>query len=123
MLSENVTYSLLIPSVSIVEDTTNEFDIIDLPYANVLNANFPNPFNPQTTISFSVANDTPVTIDVYDIRGQRVKSLVNDNFSAGSHQVVWTGVDNNGRTVSSGFYFYRMQAGSYVETRRMIMLK
>jgi len=123
MLSGNVPYALYISSVRVKEDTTNEFDIIDLPFVNALNTNFPNPFNPQTTISFSVANDTPVTIDVYNIRGQRVKSLVNDSFSAGSHQIVWTGIDNNGRTVSSGVYFYRMQAGSFVETRRMIMLK
>ena len=88
-----------------------------------LQQNFPNPFNPQTTIRFEVPKEAMVTIDIFNIRGQRVKRLINDNLSAGIHQVVWTGHDENGNTMSSGIYFYRMQSDSFVETRRMLLIK
>jgi flagellar hook assembly protein FlgD len=60
---------------------------------------------------------------VYNIRGQRIKTLVNDHFPAGRHSAVWNGTDDNGRVVSSGVYFYRMTAGEFTETRRMLLMK
>jgi hypothetical protein len=91
-----------------------------------LYANYPNPFNPTTTISFNVSGDStqsPVTIDIYNIRGQHVRSLVNSVYAAGEHNVVWNGTDDSGREVGSGIYFYRMRTNDFSETRKMILMK
>jgi len=88
-----------------------------------LRGNYPNPFNPSTTITFSVKESAPVTIGVYNVKGQLVKTLVNEEKASGNHSVVWDGRDNNGRSVSSGVYFYKMNAGKYSSTRKMIMMK
>jgi archaellum component FlaG (FlaF/FlaG flagellin family) len=88
-----------------------------------LAANYPNPFNPTTTISFDLAVSGHVSIDVFNIRGQKVTTLVNDEFNAGPHTVNWNGVDSNGRSVSSGIYFYRMTTDDFTSTRKMILMK
>ncbi|MCL2064428.1 MAG: T9SS type A sorting domain-containing protein [Candidatus Cloacimonetes bacterium] len=85
--------------------------------------NFPNPFNPETTIRFNVAVESMVSIDIYNIRGQKVKRLFDGFADRGSHTVVWNGKDDNGSELGSGVYFYRMVAGEVVETRRMVLLK
>ena len=73
-----------------------------------LNAtNYPNPFNPETTISYDVAQKGSVTVDIYNLKGQKVKSLVNENKEAGTHSVIWQGDNNQGKQVSSGTYFYK----------------
>ena len=91
--------------------------------ATTLNANYPNPFNPETTITYSLQDTTPVTIEIYNIKGQLVKTLVNDHKAAGNHSVVWNGTDNSNRNVSSGVYYYKMRAGKYSSTRKMILMK
>jgi hypothetical protein len=91
--------------------------------ATVLNDNYPNPFNPETTISYSVKEASPVTIEIYNVKGQLVKTLVNDTKDAGNHTVVWRGVDNSNRSVSSGVYYYKMTAGKYSSTKKMILMK
>ena len=88
-----------------------------------LSGNYPNPFNPETTINYSVKDTTPVTIGIYNVKGQLVKTLVNEVKAGGNHSVVWTGLDNNGRSVSSGVYYYKMNAGKYSSTKKMIMMK
>ncbi len=89
-----------------------------------LEQNVPNPFNPATTIRYRVPVDgTQVTISVYDAVGRRVRTLVDERRPAGSGSVVWNGVDERGASAASGVYFYRMQAGSYDRTRKMVMLK
>jgi len=91
--------------------------------ATELKNNFPNPFNPETTIAYSVKEASPVTIEIYNVKGQLVKTLVNEAKEAGNHSVVWKGTDNNGRSVSSGIYYYKMIAGKYSSTKKMIMMK
>ncbi|HUU46252.1 MAG TPA: T9SS type A sorting domain-containing protein [Acidobacteriota bacterium] len=86
-------------------------------------ANFPNPFNAATLISYELSDAGPVSIVVYNILGQNVRTLVNGERSAGTHTETWDGTDNSGRTVSSGMYFYRVQAGGEVVTRKMSLLK
>ena len=114
--------------------TTEEYIDTDdetvLPTTTNLLSNFPNPFNPETTIEFSLSfgegrgeGSINVHIEVYNIRGQRIKTLVNDHFPVGRHSVVWNGTDDNGRSVSSGIYLYRMTAGSYQSVRRMLLIK
>ncbi len=88
-----------------------------------LKGNYPNPFNPQTTIRFSVRESAPVSIEIYNVKGQLVKTLLSEVKSAGEHSVIWKGTDNNNRPVSSGVYFYKMNAGKYSSTKKMIMMK
>ncbi len=88
-----------------------------------LMGNYPNPFNPETTIRFSLQNAGPVSLSIYNARGQLVRSLVNSQMSTGAHSVVWNGLDDGGRSVSSGIYYYRMQAGDYNHTRKMVLVK
>jgi hypothetical protein len=84
----------------------------------VLNSNYPNPFNPITEISFSLPSAADVKLEVYNIMGQRVTTLVNERLEAGEHVVKWDGSE-----AASGVYLYRLTAADYVETRKMMMLK
>jgi len=85
---------------------------------------YPNPFNPQTTIAFDLPIEMLVDLRVYDIAGRLVDVLINDEMvSAGSNEVVWHGRDMSGRQLPSGTYFYRLTAGVYSETRRMVLVK
>ncbi len=85
--------------------------------------NRPNPFNPSTTIAFELPSTEQVELVIYALDGRRVTTLISSQMSAGAHQVVWSGRDDRGKQVSSGAYFYRLQAGSQVQTRRMILVK
>jgi hypothetical protein len=85
--------------------------------------NHPNPFNPSTTISFSIPNDSEIELNIYNIKGQKVKQLVSDQFSAGEHSVIWNGKDNNGKQVDSGVYFYRLQTPSESYVKKCMLLK
>ena len=93
------------------------------PVITELMGNYPNPFNPTTTIRFSLKERGPVNINIYNILGQRVKTLVSGDLESGQHSYTWDGVDANGRNVASGVYFYKMQAGKYSSTKKMIMMK
>jgi hypothetical protein len=88
-----------------------------------LSQNYPNPFNPATEIVFGLPTACHVTIRIYNIVGQELITLVDKNLLAGTYQVRWDGVDGLGRSVSSGVYFYRMQAGDYVQIKQMLLLK
>jgi len=106
-----------------VPSAVSENENSTTPIATGLIANYPNPFNPTTTISFALANDGRVTIDIYNILGQKVKTLANSEFSAGKHNVVWHGDDFAGKSVGSGVYFYRMTANGYSGTQKMLLMK
>jgi hypothetical protein len=88
-----------------------------------LSQNFPNPFNPSTVLQYQVPAATHVEISVYNILGAKVATLVNDVKEAGYYTVTWNGTGANGRTVASGVYIYRMHAGDYVTTKRMLLIK
>jgi len=95
-----------------------------LPVVTKLQGNYPNPFNPTTTISFSTTESTKHTeINIYNLKGQKVKKLVEKVLPAGQHSITWNGTDENGKPVSSGVYFYKMKADKYVSTKKMILLK
>jgi parallel beta-helix repeat protein len=89
----------------------------------VLEQNYPNPFNPSTTIRFAVPQASQVTLQIYDIRGALVKTLVSGNLTAGRHQMVWDGVNASGQPVASGVYLYRIQAGSFLQTKLMLLVR
>ena len=93
-------------------------------YINRLHKNAPNPFNANTEIRYSLENDTKVTMRIYDLLGREVMVLLYDEPNvAGEHLVTWNGVDDKYRKVASGVYFYRITAGAYSETRRMLLVK
>lgn len=93
-------------------------------YTSELFRNYPNPFNPQTTISFSVADETSlVTLDIFNTKGQHVRSLVNEELPSGVHNYIWNGKNDSGLSVSSGIYFYKLHNAEYTKTRKMILLK
>jgi len=92
--------------------------IDELAPAYELTQNYPNPFNPGTVIKYSVANDDFVSIKVYDATGKFVASLVNEKKNAGSHTVNF-----NGSNLSSGMYFYKIESGNFVETKKMLLMK
>jgi hypothetical protein len=85
--------------------------------------NYPNPFNPSTVINFSIGNKGNVRLEVFDVLGRLVTTLVNQEMQAGSYRVVWEGNDRDGAKVSSGIYFYRIRAGSFTASKKMLMLK
>ncbi|MCF7804133.1 MAG: T9SS type A sorting domain-containing protein [Candidatus Marinimicrobia bacterium] len=94
------------------------------PFAYSLSQNYPNPFNPTTNIQFSLADQGPVTIAIYNIRGQMVRALVrNQTMEAGYHTLNWDGTDKNGRTVGSGVYIYRIHAGDFIKAKKMTLLR
>ena len=94
-----------------------------IPAVTELKGNYPNPFNPSTTIAYSVKEATPVLIGIYNIKGQLVRTLVDEAKTTGNHLVVFDGLDNNRQPLSSGVYFYRMRAGDYSRSQKMIMMK
>ena len=94
-----------------------------IPETFALHANYPNPFNPTTTISYDLPEQAQVTLGIYDILGKQIKTLVNQSPDAGNKIAVWDGTDELGRTVSAGLYIYRIKAGSYSKTMKMVLLK
>ena len=101
-------------------DIANNLDIDEIVFST---NNFPNPFNPYTTIKFSIGEVGNVVLNVYNVRGQRVRTLQNEHREPGHHSVIWDGTDDYGRAMSSGIYFYRIVAGENVATRRMLLMK
>ena len=99
-------------------------DPLEIPAAKpMLSANYPNPFNPETTISFSTMDNGPISIKIFNLKGQLVKTLVNEAKALGNHSVIWNGRDDNDRAVSSGVYYYKMKTGKFSATRKMILMK
>lgn len=88
-----------------------------------LQQNYPNPFNPSTTIGYSIPVSSAVEISIYNVQGQLVKSLTNQEQTAGTYQVRWNGTDDHGAPVSGGIYFYRLKAEHHAQFRRMILLR
>lgn len=88
-----------------------------------LHANYPNPFNPTTTIRFSIKEAAPVQLNVYNLKGQLVKTLINQDLNSGTHSIVWNGTDDSGKSVSSGVYYYRMKSGRFSSSKKMVLMK
>ena len=91
--------------------------------SNSLSQNYPNPFNPQTTIAFSVKERGLVNLKVYNVAGQLVRTLANEEFAAGAHTKVWDGRNDAGQAVSSGVYFYKLVSNNFTQTKKMVLLK
>jgi len=95
----------------------------DLPTSVSLSQNYPNPFNPSTTIEYDVVHSGHVTLNVYDVMGRLVKTLVNNTIEPATYQVVWDGLDNTGQQVSAGIYIYSLQTQGVTMTKKMVLMK
>jgi len=104
-------------------DVSDELTPVSLPEKQALDQNYPNPFNPSTEISFDLPKPSFVSLDIFDVLGRRVSTLINEQLTAGSKRVQWDGRDNTGVEVASGVYFYRLQTGDHVEVKKMVLLK
>ena len=109
--------------LTIYENVLSLTNNAELPNRFDLHQNYPNPFNPVTSINYQLAGDAQVKLTIYDIMGQKIRTVVNENQSSGFHSVLWDGKDNYNNPVSSGVYFYRIHAGDYIQTRKMILMR
>ena len=96
----------------------------DLPIStSYLAQNAPNPFNPRTTIAFVLGADGHAALEVFDLRGRLIRTLIDQQLTAGEHSVIWDGVDQAGHSVSAGTYLYRVRSGGWSEQRKMTLLE
>jgi hypothetical protein len=95
----------------------------NLPLKTQLTGNYPNPFNPDTTIKFSLKETSQVRLDIFNIKGQKVTTLVNSNLEKGQHQINWDGKDDNGKAVTSGIYYYKMTTKDFSNIKKMMLIK
>jgi hypothetical protein len=100
-----------------------EASVASVPLRYILEHNVPNPFNAATQIAFTLPEASKMTLTVYDILGREVRTLKDNLLPAGRHTVAWDGLDQDGRSVASGVYLYRLEAGGFSETKRMTLLK
>jgi hypothetical protein len=105
-------------SVTAVDNKKNE-----VPKEFAVSQNYPNPFNPSTVINYALPKTSLVSIKIYDVLGQEVKTLMNFERQAGNYSAQWNGDNNLGQHVSTGIYIYRVTAGQYVKSMKMILLK
>ena len=94
-----------------------------IPKEYILNQNYPNPFNPVTTLRYDLPEQNDVTITIYNMLGRKVKTLVNSTQDAGFKSVIWDATNYQGNPVSAGVYLYKIQAGEYISTKKMVLLK
>ena len=95
----------------------------NIPNKYALHQNYPNPFNPITKINYNLPNTVKVKVDIYDIRGRKVKSLLNQLQDPGFKSIQWDALNDLGERVSSGMYFYRIETSEFKQTKKMILLK
>ena len=127
-LSENRDLDIILEGAELADVDGRVVEVLktegkSLPDRFELYQNSPNPFNPATAIEYSVARRTHVKIAVYNVLGQTVATLVNEEVDAGRHQVIWNGRADNGNPTASGVYFYKMSTEDFIETRKMLMMR
>jgi len=110
-------------TLNITAENVSAVDTPELPAATRLTATYPNPFNPRTTIDFSLAEKAQARVTIHDLMGRRVATLVDANLAAGRHSVSWQGQDESGRRVASGTYFVQFRAGDVRETKKLMLVK
>lgn len=118
--SNTVLDSLELWNINTTYMDTNDFSILTKYY---LHPNYPNPFNPTTTITFDLTQESDVCINIYNLLGHEIKIFKNGLKSAGQYQFNWDGTDNSGEKVSGGTYLYQLKAGDFIQTRKMVLLK
>lgn len=96
---------------------------VSLPSEHYLSQNYPNPFNPTTMISYTLSEPGYAELTIHNVLGQKVATLVESHLTSGIHNISWNGTNNEGQTVATGIYFYRMQVGNFSQTRKMMFIK
>ncbi len=94
-----------------------------LPGSFILEQNYPNPFNPETHIRFSIPEASEVILEVFDLLGRRLNVLLNQTLTAGSYEAIWDGKDQQGKSLSSGIYLYRLTTPNFQQVRRMVYMQ
>ena len=107
----------------VVDITVLATDLDLIPEVFALHQNFPNPFNPTTTIKYDLPEDAVVTISIFDLMGRKIKSFGNEMQVAGYRSIRWDATNSFGETVAAGMYIYTIQAGNFIQTRKMVLLK
>ena len=97
--------------------------LIEIPVKYAFHQNYPNPFNPVTTLRYDIPENSHVNITIYDMLGRQVKTLINQTQDAGYRSVIWDATNDYGKLVSAGIYLYQIQAGEYIQTKKMLLLK
>jgi len=114
-------------AILFIDDLQKGFVTIDdpiaTPSASEILGNYPNPFNPETTIRYSVKETSSVILEIYNQKGQYINTLVNETKTPGNYSVIWNGKDYNNRAVSSGIYICRLKVGKNISTRKMLLMK
>ena len=110
------------PGMSNTSELSINHDQIS-PEQFALYQNYPNPFNPITTLRYDLPENSYVNVTVYDMLGRVVNTLVQESQTAGYKSVIWDGKNTNGKPVSAGIYLYQIQAGEYLQTKKMVLLK
>ncbi len=109
--------------VGVEPDNVGDPAVPNLPTAFALAQNYPNPFNPSTSIRFSLPATETVRLKIYNARGQLVRTLIDGTRAAGHYTLKWHAITDNGQQVSSGIYFYRLDAGKFTQIRKMVLLR
>jgi hypothetical protein len=116
-----IKFTTAVPNVVSIGDDEEINKLIPNTYS--LEQNYPNPFNPETRINYSLPEPAYVKLNIYDINGTLVRTLQEGTKSAGRYEAIWDGKNNTGNKVGSGVYFYRIQANSFSQVKKMILLK
>ena len=124
LVAGRILQAVLPPGCVAQVNPTDVAGRMPLPAATRLHPNYPNPFNPATTIVFDLAHGGSVRVDVFDVAGRRVRTLVNAKLDAGwNHRASWNGRDETGQAVATGLYFCRLEAAGQSATRKLVLLK
>jgi hypothetical protein len=97
--------------------------LVDIPTSFSLLANRPNPMNGETEILYALSSDAETSLKIFDVTGSLVKTLVNSNIEAGYHSAIWKGINEAGTKVANGVYFYRLTAGDFTQSRKLVVLR
>ena len=115
-------FELLVGTEAYINQQSEDLETI-IPRQYSLAQNYPNPFNPSTTIAIQIPTNQMVSIKIYDIMGQVVKTIIDNYIAAGAYKFIWDGRNNAGRTTASGIYFCRLYSGTYVKTIKLVKMQ
>ena len=116
-----LSYNISITKPTITTSVEHTDDAVPVKFN--LEQNYPNPFNPSTTISYTLNKPDAVKLNIYDILGRLVNTLVDEYKAAGSYTILWNGKNNHGQDVKSGVYIYSLTAGDRTQNKKMLLLK
>lgn len=116
-------WSLADNNDNVITDIEETPEIEEIPQEYFLFQNYPNPFNPMTAIRYQIKKLTPVNLTIYNLLGQKIRELINREIPAGTYEIIWDGKSDIGVPVSSGIYFYRLKAGNFIQTKKMVLIR